>query len=37
MLEMFAAPIARSFSTANENEHENEGEIRPSPIILPVT
>jgi len=36
MLEMFAAPIARSFSTANENEHENEGEIRPSPIILPL-
>jgi hypothetical protein len=35
MIEMFDAPIARSFSTASENE--NEGEIRPSPIILPVT
>ena len=34
MIEMFAAPIARSFSTASENE--NEGEIRPSPIILPL-
>ena len=34
MLEMFDAPITRSFSTASENE--NEGEIRPSPIILPL-
>ena len=34
MLEMFDPPIARSFSTASENE--NEGEIRPSPIILPL-
>jgi len=34
MLEMFDAPNARSFSTASENE--NEGEIRPSPLILPL-
>ena len=33
MIEMFAAPTARSFLTACKNE--NEGEIRPSPIILP--
>ena len=34
MLEMFDAPIARSFST--DSKDENEGEIRPSPIILPL-
>ncbi len=34
MLEMLAAPIARSFLTDGENE--NEGEIRPSPLILPL-
>jgi len=34
MIEMLNAPIARSFLT--DGEHENEGEIRPSPIILPL-
>jgi len=34
MIEMFDAPVARSFLTASENE--NEGEIRPSPLILPL-
>ena len=34
MLEMFDAPIARSFST--DSKDENEGEIRPLPIILPL-
>ena len=34
MIEMFDAPIARSFLT--DSEHENEGEIRPLPIILPL-
>ena len=34
MIEMFDAPTARSFST--DGEHENEGEIRPSPLILPL-
>jgi len=34
MIEMFDQPIARSFLTASEEE--NEGEIRPSPIILPL-
>ncbi len=34
MLEMFDAPIARSFLTDGENK--DEGEIRPSPIILPL-
>ena len=34
MLEMLNAPIARSFLT--DGEHENEGEIRPSPLILPL-
>ena len=31
MIEMFDAPIGRSFLT----DSKNEGEIRPSPIILP--
>ena len=34
MIDMLAAPIARSFLT--DSEPENEGEIRPSPIILPL-
>ena len=34
MIEMFDAPIARSFST--DSKDENEGEIRPLPIILPL-
>jgi len=34
MIEMFAVPIARSFLTDGKNE--NEGEIRPSPLILPL-
>ena len=34
MLEMLNAPIARSFLTDGENK--DEGEIRPSPIILPL-
>jgi len=34
MIEMFDAPIAHSFLTDGENE--NEGEIRPSPLILPL-
>ena len=33
MIEMFTAPIARSFLTAGKNK--NEDEIRLSPIILP--
>ena len=34
MLEMSNPPIARSFLT--DGESENEGEIRPLPIILPL-
>jgi hypothetical protein len=34
MIEMFESPIGRSFLTTGE--HENEDEIRPSPIILPL-
>jgi hypothetical protein len=34
MIEMFDAPIARSFLTDGENE--NEDEIRPLPLILPL-
>ena len=34
MLEMFAAPVARSFLTAGKNQ--NEDEIRPLPLILPL-
>jgi hypothetical protein len=34
MIEMFDAPIARSFLT--DSDGENEDEIRPSPIILPL-
>ena len=34
MIEMFDAPTARSFLT--DSEPENEGEIRPSPLILPL-
>jgi hypothetical protein len=34
MLEMLNAPIARSFLI--DGESENEDEIRPSPIILPL-
>ncbi len=34
MLEMFAAPIARSFLT--DGESADEAEIRPSPLILPL-
>ena len=34
MIEMFNPPIARSFLT--DGESENEGEIRPLPLILPL-
>ena len=34
MVEMFNPPIARSFLT--DGESENEGEIRPLPLILPL-
>ena len=34
MIEMINAPIARSFLTDGENE--NEDEIRPLPLILPL-
>jgi hypothetical protein len=34
MFEMFDTPIARSFLT--DSEDENEGEIRPLPLILPL-
>ena len=34
MLEMFDAPIARSFLT--DSESADETEIRPSPLILPL-
>jgi len=34
VLEMLEPPIARSFLTDSKNE--NEGELRPSPIILPL-
>ena len=34
MIEMFDAPIARSFLTDGENEDEDE--IRPLPLILPL-
>jgi len=34
MIEIFDAPIARSFST--DGEHKSEDEIRPSPLILPL-
>ena len=34
MIEMFAAPIARSFLT--DSEGEGKDEIRPSPLILPL-
>ena len=36
MIEMFDVPIARSFLTDGENENEDEGEIRPLPLILPL-
>ena len=36
MIEMFDAPIARSFLTDGENENEDEDEIRPLPLILPL-
>ncbi len=35
MIDMSNAPIARSFLT--DSKSENEGEIRPSPIILPLS
>jgi len=35
MIEMFAAPIARSFLT--DGESADEAEIRPSRLILPLT
>ena len=34
MIEVFVAPIARSFLTDGENEDEDE--IRPLPLILPL-
>ncbi len=34
MIEMFDVPIARSFLT--DSEDENEDEIRPLPLILPL-
>ncbi len=34
MIEMFNPPIAHSFLT--DGESENEGEIRPLPLILPL-
>ena len=34
MIEMFAAPIARSFLT--DSDGEGEDEIRPLPLILPL-
>jgi hypothetical protein len=34
MLEIFNSPIAHSFLT--HGEHDNEDEVRPSPIILPL-
>ena len=36
MIEMVNAPSARSFLTDGENENEDEGEIRPLPLILPL-
>ncbi len=39
MIETFDPPIARSFLTDVESgvESKNEGEVRPSPLILPLT
>jgi len=36
MIEMFAAPVARSFLTDGDKDGDKSGVDRPSPIILPL-